>query len=39
MIEKSSRTDGKYIAVHLRFEEVGTDAHSIRLELVVSVNI
>ena len=22
MIEKSSRTDGKYIAVHLRFEEV-----------------
>lgn len=22
MIEKSSRTDGKYVAVHLRFEEV-----------------
>lgn len=38
MIEKSSRTDGKYIAVHLRFEEVLMLILSY-WELIIGVNM
>ena len=37
MIEKSSRTNGKYVAVHLRFEEVFMPIQQYT-ELVIDVN-